>query len=197
MQANYGDPSNPSLTTGFKDLSFGNWYGTDLHANAEGPGGSKLNASLGSFGTGYAAQDFKATLDKNGLDANLKHGHYNTFEAANLDVRAGVGDDVYTSAKMGQGALNRTSLDDAHVDASFDKGIHARVGQAGYDAVTLKGVELNQKLGPIVQSHVGLGEGTYNHFSGKNIYAELEPTKVFTPASKTATTAISRGKTSA
>jgi hypothetical protein len=166
------DPRNPTLRAGFRDLSFGDWSGSNLHADVNGPYGANMHASVHDFTTGFQANDFNATLNNNGLNANLGHGQYSDFDIHDAHLHSGIGP-VSSDLQVGRAASDRVMVDNAHVDASLDprRGVHANVGSAQYDEVYLQGISADQHLGDVYNSHIGLDEGTFNHAAARNIHA--------------------------
>lgn len=174
LEANYGDPSNPSLRAGAQDVSIGGWSGTDLKVGATGPGNSSANASLGSFNQGFTMHNSQATLDRTGLHASAENIRNDSLTLQNINANANIGNGALQyNAHAGEIATNHLALDGAR--ASIDRnGVGAHVDSANYSAVYLNDVNVNQNIGNgAYQSHVGLGEGGYNMFTGRNIDASL------------------------
>ncbi len=167
------DPLNPTVRAGFRDLSYGDWSGSNLHADVHGPFGANMHAGVQDFSTGFSASNFDATLNNNGLNANLGHGQYADFDVHNAHLHSGIGNDIYSDLSAGRVASDRVMVDNAHVDASLDprRGVHANVGSAQYDEVYLQGVHADQRVGDLYRSQIGLQEGTFNHAAARNIHA--------------------------
>lgn len=176
-EANYESLDKLSLKAGFDELSYGGWSGKDIHAGFKGPGGIEGKAGVGEFSQGLLAKDFHAGLDKNGLTAKLGHADYSstTVKDANLDFKLG---NAYSSnAKLGELGLNKAMVDQAEAGLTWDKGLYASAKEASYDSVYLKGLSADQAIGgDLYKSHLGLGEGSYNSFYGKNMSAGIDST---------------------
>lgn len=175
LETNYESLDKLSLKGGFEELSYGGWSGKDIHAGVKGPYGMEAKAGVGEFSQGLLAKGFDAQLDKNGLAAKLKHADYSstTVKDASYDVK--LGDAYSANAKLGELGLNKAMVDQAEVGLTRDKGLYASAKEASYDSVYLKGLETNQSIGgDMYKSHLGLGEGSYNSFSGKNMSASID-----------------------
>jgi hypothetical protein len=172
VDANWG--ADPSLRAGFKDLSFGDWSGTNLSANMTGPGGANANASVGSFSTNtLAAQGFASQIDRNGAAATLKHGQFSDVSVNDANLHAGIGD-ATMDAHLGGLGVNQMAVDNASAGLTLDKGLYANAASASYDTVAMQNVSVDEKLGGLYQSHLGATEASFDHFSGKNISAGID-----------------------
>lgn len=174
-EANYESLDKLSVKAGFEELSYGGWSGKDIHAGVKGPYGMEAKAGVGEFSQGLLAKGFDAQLDKNGFAAKLKHADYSstTVKDASYDVK--LGDAYSANAKLGELGLNKAMVDQAELGLTWDKGLYASAKEASYDSVYLKGLEANQSLGgDMYKSHLGLGEGSYNSFYGKNMSASVD-----------------------
>lgn len=169
LQANYGDLNDPSLKAGFDKLSYGGWSGSDLHAHAQGPGDSEVGAKLGSFGNGLNAQGGELDIDKNGFAAKAKDIQYDDLDLKGGDLDAKLGDLASMKAHFGEIGLDHTHVTDAAAGYNADKGLYAKAGTAEYDTVHLEKVGYDAQVGDYMKSHVSLGEGDFDSFSGKNI----------------------------
>ncbi len=174
-EANYESFDKASLKAGFDELSYGGWSGKDIHAGVKGPYGMEAKAGVGEFSQGLLAKGFKAQADKNGVAASLDQAEYNSTSVKDASMDFKLGDAYSSSAKLGELGLNKASVHNATAGATFDKGLYATAEQASYDSVYLKGLSADQSIGgDMYKSHLGLGEGSYNSFSGKNMSASVD-----------------------
>ncbi len=174
LESNYGDPNDPSLRAGFEDISIGGWSGSDLRAGVTGPGNSSVNASMGKFNQGFTSHNAQATLDRTGLHASADNIKNDTLTLQDINYNANIGNGAVTaSGHAGEIATNHLDIQGARagIDAN---GVSAHADSANYAAVYLNDIRAEQNIGNgAYQSNIGLGEGGYNQFTGRNMNASL------------------------
>ena len=160
------------LDAGFDKLSYGGYSASNVNASVDGPYGINAKAHMGYFNQGLTMEGGKATLDENGLNATLKNATYADLAIKDANYDVNLGGAYHADAKLGEFGTNRTIINNAAAGFDREKGMYASAGDADYSSVYLQGVEANQAIGgDIYKSHLGIGEGYYNHFDGKNLYA--------------------------
>lgn len=168
------DWKNGALNAGFDDLSYGGWAVKNADASLDGPFGVNAKAHLGELTEGLSMKGGKLHVDEHGYAATVDRANYADLSIKDAAYDANLGGLYHADAKVGEYGSNRTIVNNARAGFTDDEGLYVGAKDATYATQYLQGVEANTALGgDLLQSHLGIGEGAYNSFSGKNIYASL------------------------
>lgn len=134
---------------------------SNAYVRAEGPGGSHLDAGLGSYTGGLKGEGLTAHVGADGAAVTADSLAYDAHQITDLHVNSGI-DGVYEqNLSVGEAHMHQARVSDlrAGIDAS---GANLSVGESSYSFAGVSDLNASQTfMDGAVGTEVGIGEASY------------------------------------